>query len=192
LFQTKFENKQENKTNFEFENNLQNKKRKLETLDEIDESEFQISDEKKMKFSKDNIHEEEEEILEKQNTENYVEKSFPIPEENRIPMIIKIYEEENNTIKVCDLFEFVGILSKDKYQNNEILTEEKIPQIHVLYYKKLKNPNISNFEEDIFNNLQKNSLEIRNSLIEYLSKPFNGDLLVGEYLLIHLISNMYF
>ncbi|CAG8449847.1 8679_t:CDS:10 [Ambispora leptoticha] len=143
----------------------------------------------------------------RQLEKSYVASKFPFPDESHVSAIVKVYEK-NDSLKVGDVIEFIGVLEhftwKDSGNNDEFNPSNdfidptlllRVPRLHAIFYRKLhqsSNPLISEM------NLKNTTLKVqeaargtRNSLIQYIASAFAGDLLVAEFVLLQLLSRIY-
>ncbi|KAK9871140.1 hypothetical protein WA026_011422 [Henosepilachna vigintioctopunctata] len=129
--------------------------------------------------------------------------NFPIEDENGKACLIKVYNNEGN-IKLNHIYEFIGFLSVNPRLSHESIPPEEyetdiemqmhnpppslIPRIHCLCYKPLthQNPLVDGVD---LNNFK--FMDIRKDLMILLTQLLLGDEVAAEYLLCHLISEVY-
>ncbi|XP_071949146.1 mini-chromosome maintenance complex-binding protein-like [Antedon mediterranea] len=142
--------------------------------------------------------------------------NFPLADETGPACLVKIYDNFEG-FKVNDGIEFVGILSVDPAlsDNNSgeissfggedsMVTEEQrvhspppslVPRLHVLIANKLAHSNPllpSNLAAtSVLETMKAHSEVVRSNLCSMFADVLGGDELAGEYLLLHLLSNVY-
>ncbi|XP_060535093.1 mini-chromosome maintenance complex-binding protein [Cylas formicarius] len=147
--------------------------------------------------------------LGKQPTDNSVAISqehvlnFPIPGSRGKTCHVRLYSDSEN-VKLNDVFEFAGFLSmnpfiesiydRDDIENQmEIQTHHPpsslVPSIHAVHFRKMlhNNPLVTN--QASLDSSQMNL--IKKNLLVVLSQLLMGDTLAAEYLICHLISEIY-
>ena len=139
--------------------------------------------------------------------------NLPIPGEKGNAAIVKVYDIEEGAFKLNEMFEFIGIISlspvlanaTQDMDDNDIISQfnkpeiaaknpppSLIPRLHVLKYSKL----IHNHPQ-LTQNLANFSVpweELRRSkedLHGILTQLFFGDSIAADYLLCHLMSQIY-
>lgn len=129
--------------------------------------------------------------------------NFPIEDKTGKSCLVKIYKNESD-IKLNEVFEFIGFLSVDPKLSHEIYCGEEsegnlenqvhnpppslIPRIHCVAFKKNKHGNPLVSEGDV----GKYDFEVvRRELMIALTQLLLGDEVAAEYLLYHLISEVY-
>ncbi|XP_072383994.1 mini-chromosome maintenance complex-binding protein [Diabrotica undecimpunctata] len=110
---------------------------------------------------------------------------------------IKLYKDQDK-LKINDVCEFVGFLDIDPSTNanmcnGDMETEEStcfIPKIHCVHFTKLKhnNPLVNS---EIIHASKDNFNPVRKDLLLVLTQLLLGDSLTAEYLLLHLLSEVY-
>ncbi|XP_018566587.1 mini-chromosome maintenance complex-binding protein [Anoplophora glabripennis] len=131
--------------------------------------------------------------------------NFPLPTRTGKACHLKVYRDTSE-LKLNDVYEFVGFLAIDPiteamYQEScetdnkmemEVLhpPSSLVPRIHCVSFKKLKHNNpLLNTKED---ELDVNRINfIRKELLIVLTQLLLGDELAAEYLICHLISEIY-
>ncbi|XP_030765573.1 mini-chromosome maintenance complex-binding protein [Sitophilus oryzae] len=109
---------------------------------------------------------------------------------------MKVYKESEN-LKLNDVCEFVGFLSLGSVQCDEDDLEMQthhpptslVPRIHVVHFKKMThyNPLVdSELSGDVTN-----FVNIRKELLIVLTQLLLGDVLAAEYMICHLVSEIY-
>ncbi|KAF0431049.1 putative alanine racemase-domain-containing protein [Gigaspora margarita] len=133
-----------------------------------------------------------------------VASKFPFPNEDHVAAIIKFYEKDDS-LKVTDVVEFIGVLSHPKELSDDEELEQDdaecsfdvafsiVPCIHAIYYRPLhmsSNPLMSFRLIDPYE-IQRRASHIRNSLLQYIATAFRADYLVAEFVLLQLLSRIY-
>ena len=136
--------------------------------------------------------------------------NFPIAKEKGQAAIVKIYDVKEETFKLNEIVEFVGIVSlspllaQNVEENSEDISAQfnkpeieaknppasLIPRLHVLKYEKLShnNPQISAENSNpVWEELRRS----RDDLHSFLTQLLSGDSVTAEYLICHLISQVY-
>ncbi|XP_065071215.1 mini-chromosome maintenance complex-binding protein-like [Rhopilema esculentum] len=146
--------------------------------------------------------------------------NFPLPEENRSPFIVIMYDNED-TPKLNVAYEFIGIMSCDpklatltmsdddmkEDEFSSISAEERsahcppsslVPRIHCILANKLihNSPLIPQSPLLLQNSIDVAAVQnelgaVRETLIQSLSKMLFGDRLAAEYVLLNAISRVY-
>ena len=132
--------------------------------------------------------------------------NFPLSDRPGKACHLKIYKSTNE-LKLNDIFEFVGFLAIDpvieaSYQEIENIDNKMeieiqhppsslIPRIHCVNFKKLKhnNPLLSTIDNEAMDLYKINY--IRKELMIVLTQLLLGDALAAQYLIYHLISEVY-
>ncbi|CAG8508965.1 6508_t:CDS:10, partial [Scutellospora calospora] len=126
-----------------------------------------------------------------------VASKFPFPNEDH-------FYEKDDSLKVTDVVEFIGVLSHPKELSDDGLEQGNeecgfdvafsiVPCIHAIYYRTLHmsgNPLISFQLTDPYE-IQRRSIHTRSSLLQYIAAAFKGDHLVAEFVLLQLLSRIY-
>ncbi|CAH8526955.1 unnamed protein product [Schistosoma curassoni] len=130
-------------------------------------------------------------------------KHFPLIEEEnndqKIGALLRVYDTVQTQLKINDIVEVYGILEHarlcDALPEDSCEPEEKcnepLPRIHALIVHSLthNNPLVCNNTSIISINKNVNDIQlIRIKLMQILTTLFNGDQIVAEYVLLHLIS----
>ncbi|CAH8514834.1 unnamed protein product [Schistosoma intercalatum] len=130
-------------------------------------------------------------------------KHFPLIEEEnndkKIGALLRVYDTVQTQLKINDIVEVYGILEHarlcDALPEDSCEPEEKcnepLPRIHALIVHSLthNNPLVCNNTSIISINKNVNDIQlIRIKLMQILTTLFNGDQIVAEYILLHLIS----
>ncbi|XP_044762379.1 mini-chromosome maintenance complex-binding protein [Coccinella septempunctata] len=129
--------------------------------------------------------------------------NFPVEDKNGRACLVKMYKSESD-VKLNEVYEFIGFLSVDPKLSHEIYCGEEsegdledqvhnpppslIPRIHCVTFRKSKhgNPLVGD------NELDKCNFEvIRRELLIALTQLLLGDEVAAEYLLYHMISEVY-
>ncbi|CAG8508395.1 4124_t:CDS:10 [Cetraspora pellucida] len=132
-----------------------------------------------------------------------VASKFPFPNEDHVAAIVKFYEKDDS-LKVTDVVEFIGVLSHPKELSDDELEQDDeecgfdvafsiVPCIHAIYYRTLHmsgNPLISLQLTDPYD-IQRRASHIRSSLLQYIAAAFKNDYLVAEFVLLQLLSRIY-
>ncbi|VDO65664.1 unnamed protein product [Schistosoma margrebowiei] len=130
-------------------------------------------------------------------------KHFPLIEEEnndqKIGALLRVYDTVQTQLKINDIVEVYGILEharlcdalpEDSYEPEE-KCNEPLPRIHALIVHSLthNNPLVCNNTSIISISKNVNDIQlIRIKLMQILTTLFNGDQIVAEYVLLHLIS----
>ncbi|KAL9644807.1 hypothetical protein ABK040_012461 [Willaertia magna] len=127
---------------------------------------------------------------------------FPLKGETGTSCFVKIYDEEVNlkNTEIVDLIGIVnfelgvgsstGMLDEDDFFSPFTPEGSLVPRLHLLFYKSYRTV-FDYIPFNIFNSTQTIIPQIRNHLINYLSiNCCKNDLLVAEYLLLHLLSRV--
>ncbi|CAG8502286.1 3458_t:CDS:10 [Racocetra persica] len=115
----------------------------------------------------------------------------------------KFYEKDDS-LKVTDVVEFIGVLSHPKELSDDELEQGDeecgfdvafsiVPCIHAIYYRTLHtsgNPLISPQLTDPYD-IQRRASHTRSSLLQYIAAAFKNDYLVAEFVLLQLLSRIY-
>ncbi|VDP48404.1 unnamed protein product [Schistosoma mattheei] len=130
-------------------------------------------------------------------------KHFPLIEEEnndqKIGALLRVYDTVQTQLKINDIVEVYGILEHarlcDALPEDSCEPEEKcnepLPRIHALIVHSLthNNPLVCNNTSIISISKNVNDIQlIRIKLMQILTTLFNGDQIVAEYVLLHLIS----
>ncbi|CAH8507309.1 unnamed protein product [Schistosoma mattheei] len=130
-------------------------------------------------------------------------KHFPLIEEEnndqKIGALLRVYDTVQTQLKINDIVEVYGILEHarlcDALPEDSCEPEEKcnepLPRIHALIVHSLthNNPLVCNNTSIISISKNVNDIQlIRIKLMQILTTLFNGDQIVAEYILLHLIS----
>lgn len=130
-------------------------------------------------------------------------KHFPLIEEEnndqKIGALLRVYDTVQTQLKINDIVEVYGILEHarlcDALPEDSCEPEEKcnepLPRIHALIIHSLthNNPLVCNNTSIISINQNANDIQfVRIKLMEILTTLFNGDQIIAEYVLLHLIS----
>uniref|UniRef100_A0A8C1XKD9 Mini-chromosome maintenance complex-binding protein n=1 Tax=Cyprinus carpio TaxID=7962 RepID=A0A8C1XKD9_CYPCA len=145
--------------------------------------------------------------------------NFPLPGEKGPACLVKVYEDWDG-FKLNDMLEVFGILSVDPAlsviadereasslldptEGMETVEEQRVhsppaslvPRLHMLYAQPLvhNNPLLpsSVLENNDLSSVLGELASIRAELLTYLTHVLLGDSLAAEYLILHLISNVY-
>ncbi|XP_048863655.1 mini-chromosome maintenance complex-binding protein [Brienomyrus brachyistius] len=145
-----------------------------------------------------------------------LELNFPLPGEMGPACLVKVYEEWEK-FKVNDVLEVYGILSVDpllsviaeereghfvdSMDGMESLEEQRahsppaslVPRVHMLHAYRLQhnNPLLPPAASEVSSGFLGELASIRAELIGFLTHVLLGDGLAAEYLLLHLLSNVY-
>ncbi|ENN73511.1 hypothetical protein YQE_09762, partial [Dendroctonus ponderosae] len=129
--------------------------------------------------------------------------NHPLGDANAKVCHLKVYNE-SDSLKLNDVCEFVGFLSinpliESALADTDLGTELElqihhpptsvIPRIHVVHFKALNHLNPLLSDSEVNNGL--NLGAIKKDLLTLLSQLFMGDVLAAEYLICHLISEIY-
>ncbi|KAF7273594.1 hypothetical protein GWI33_013702 [Rhynchophorus ferrugineus] len=122
--------------------------------------------------------------------------NHPLSDSKAMVCHIKVYQDNDN-LKLNDTFEFVGFLSMNSVEQDEDDLEMQthnpptslVPRIHVICFKQLAHCNplvdeASNMDAAEFVN-------IKRELLLVFTQLMLGDALAAEYLICHLISEIY-
>lgn len=143
--------------------------------------------------------------------------NFPLPDEKGTPCLAIIYDTEEESIKLNEVVEFVGILSCDPILAAATMNESEshegqsqgmmpieecsahcppsslVPRLHCILSRRLKHSNPM-LTEDIameHQNLESECADIREIIVQSLSRLLYGDRLAAEFVLLNLISRVY-
>ncbi|CAH8503736.1 unnamed protein product [Schistosoma rodhaini] len=130
-------------------------------------------------------------------------KHFPLIEEEnndqKIGALLRVYDTVQTQLKINDIIEVYGILEHarlcDALPEDSCEPEEKcnepLPRVHALIVHSLQhnNPLLCNNVSVISIGKNVNDIQsVRIKLMKILTTLFNGDEIVAEYLLLHLVS----
>ncbi|XP_045470802.1 mini-chromosome maintenance complex-binding protein [Harmonia axyridis] len=129
--------------------------------------------------------------------------NFPIEDKNGKACLVKIYKNEKE-IKLNEVYEFIGFLSVDPKLSHEIYCGEEsegnledqvhnpppslIPRLHCVTFRKSNHGNPLVCSENL---KEFNFDHIRKEIMIAFTQLMLGDELAAEYLLYHLISEVY-
>ncbi|KAK7110193.1 mini-chromosome maintenance complex-binding protein-like [Littorina saxatilis] len=140
--------------------------------------------------------------------------NFPLPGEQGTACLVKVYEEDNG-LKVNDVIEVVGILSVDPSmadftndQNEQDVTmtaaeraahtppPSLVPRLHAVLIRKLAHnnpllPHNLSAKHQAIETIRSEAATLRTQLLSVLEHALCGDGLAAEFLLCHLVSNVY-
>ncbi|CAH8506621.1 unnamed protein product [Heterobilharzia americana] len=133
-------------------------------------------------------------------------KHFPLEEEeyndDKIGALLRVYNEVQSSLKINDIVEVYGILEFARL--SDVLPEdscestqkcgEPLSRIHAVIVNQLKHNNPLVYDTSTIvtmcsiNNYADNIQLVRTKLIQLLTNLFDGDKIVAEYVLLHLVS----
>ncbi|XP_059050680.1 mini-chromosome maintenance complex-binding protein isoform X1 [Achroia grisella] len=137
--------------------------------------------------------------------------NFPLPDMPSKSCIVKLYEENNN-IKLNTMIEVIGFLSVDPALSGEFQTEKNplepeletdaetithnpppslVPRIHAVHVKILEHCNPLVKDSVDKSAVLNEAGTARDHLMKALTELLLGDQLAAEYLICHLIANVY-
>ncbi|CAO3637385.1 unnamed protein product [Cunninghamella echinulata] len=129
-------------------------------------------------------------------------KKFPLPDVDHIGMIVKMYDNMD-TIRVGQLVDVIGILGNtmttvttEHHDQQDIINDfdSNLSQyngtmvLHAITYSPVDNS--SPFTHQQINDTLQQARDIRDPLINYIAGSFGGDKLVGEFVLLQLLSKV--
>lgn len=131
---------------------------------------------------------------------------YPLPGETEIPYLIKLFDSTKSTDKIalCDIIEVVGILAEntalfaDEYNAedaNELLTvyppQSLVPRVHCIMYRKVSSVHRPFADTSKFSMVKSTVPTLRSTVIAHIAQAFHCDTLVGEFVLLHMLSRIY-
>lgn len=132
--------------------------------------------------------------------------NFPIPnEEDAMTCLIKVYENGDGTMKLNEMYEFVGFLSINPmtFTRNEEIDDvidlememhnpptSLVPRIHCVSWKKLEHNNPLLDLQEIDLNGEKEMLHTFQELHMLFTQLLLGDSLAASYTIYHLLSEV--
>jgi len=124
--------------------------------------------------------------------------NLPIQNPKGKAVIVKLYDIPENEIKLCDMLEFVGVVSLNPalaaaedgegMMGSSLPPPSLVPRLHVVHHQKLTSNN------PLMETMTLSVADIertREQLLYILTQSLLGDSLAAEYLLFHLISKVY-
>jgi len=142
--------------------------------------------------------------------------NFPLPGEKGLPCIVRVYSRDVE-LKATDAVEVVGVLSidpqlaafyDDDNPHNELIDSEElqahepppslVPRLHSLVIRPLQHNNpllppqpTADDYKQVVTHLMQDACSLRLELLSVLEHALLCDRLAAEYLLCHLVSNVY-
>ena len=131
--------------------------------------------------------------------------NLPIPKSKGHGVIVKLYDIEEGVFKLNDVVEFTGIVSLDpilaqedknvdEFMKPEIEAKNPppslVPRLHVLKFAKLSHNN-PNLPQDLSNTCLEEFYHRRAELLLIFRSLLFGDTVAAEYLICHLLSQIY-
>jgi len=131
---------------------------------------------------------------------SHTDLNLPLPTPKGKAVIVKLYDQVEGDIKVCDMLDMVGIISMnpalavsengDELNPAPLPPPSLVPRLHVIKYNKMVHNNP--LAENVGTSLTPAELvHTRNQLLYILTQAMLGDALAAEYLLYHLLSKVY-
>ena len=134
--------------------------------------------------------------------------NFPIPKSQGHGVIVKLYDVEEGTLKLNDCVEFIGIVSLDpllaaqngtknvdEFMQPEIEAKNPppslIPRLHVLKFQKLVHNNPYLVQNPTATVCWEEIRRCRDELHALLTHLLLGDSVAAEYMICHLMSQIY-
>lgn len=128
------------------------------------------------------------------SSETYISERFALKNQKHLAVILKTYAGMEAQFCVCNMVEVIGILEKDTEMvlenpiNNNSTVKLQLPIIHVIHM------DIINLNDLVIRTLgvipKDNILRTRAEIIGHLANIFCNDVLVAEFLLLSLVSNV--
>ncbi|KAG2216977.1 hypothetical protein INT45_011883 [Circinella minor] len=137
---------------------------------------------------------------------------YPLPNTKHISAAVKFYgSADDNSVKVGQLIEVIGILSHPQKIENSVVSEASssstttipldeyslpttsytnVPIIHAITHRVLERVDSVPFSSSELKDILPQAYDIREKLIGYISSAFGGDKLVAEYILLLLLSRV--
>ncbi|KAM9726909.1 mini-chromosome maintenance complex-binding protein [Menidia menidia] len=152
---------------------------------------------------------------------SHLDLNFPLPGEKGPSCLLKVYEEWdsfklNDTLEVYGILSVSPALSAladekdasssllDPSESMETAEEQRVhsppaslvPRLHMLHFKRLEHnnpllPHTSLQNSAFLSSTLSEMASVRAELLSYLTHVLLGDALAAEYLILHLISNVY-
>ncbi|KAI9140206.1 mini-chromosome maintenance replisome factor-domain-containing protein [Paraphysoderma sedebokerense] len=146
-------------------------------------------------------------------SDEYKSRKFPLPTTSHHSVYLKFYDSNvKDSLGIGQVIDVYGILEHEgtgemdccgngnidlEESDHHLLHSSEIPKIHVIWHEvesKILDPeklvHLDDCEQRV-KQVQQQLPEIRNKLVQYLTTCTNGDIVVAEYLLLHLISSIY-
>lgn len=135
--------------------------------------------------------------------------NMPLGETKSLPCLVKMYDGLDAELKLNDIAEFIGVFTFDPELSapivqdttgNSLFDEDisrhlpasKVPRLHCITIRKLSSGNLASlYESSEVPSTPLVMRELRESLLQSLTKVFGGDSLAAHYFLLHILSQVH-
>lgn len=126
--------------------------------------------------------------------ETYISERFALKDQKHLAVILKTYSGMDTSFRVCNVVDVIGMLENDTEIVEECMTNDQrtvklqLPIIHVIH---MNTVSLNDLVIRRFGMIEENDiLKTRQDIIDHLANIFCNDVLVAEFLLLSLVSNV--